>query len=311
MIIREYYQREAPDPILADDLVLALARRHEPAVRAVTAIDETGGEARVYCLDDRWVLKVQRPQQLRSWTRLDKEVHFLNQIAADDPGVPVPRVAGYGREGSVEYTLMTRMGGDAAVRTPIPDAARPAMLRELGRVIRRIHAIRQVPLMASGLFPEEYTADDVRAGVAEDITEWADRFARKNLGWPFPFTPEDLITHASAQVPAASPAVALHTNPGPTHTFVDPDTGAFVGLIDFGDAYIGHPAHDLIRWPAPQDRAVVLQGYRDAGELDPGFGAFWPVAAVLADLLVMYRSEAHRAAAREDLLATVRPWGLA
>jgi len=311
VIIREYYQRNAPDPILAEEVVLDLARRHEPGITAVTGVDETGGEARVYYLDDRWVFKVQRPQQLRSWTSLAKEVLFLQQIAAADPGVPVPRVAGYGQEGSVEYTLMTRMGGGAAIRTPIPDAARPATLEALGRVLRRIHAIPQGPLRASGLFPEEYTANDLRTGVAEDITEWADRLAKKGLGWPFPFSHAELIARAQERVPADPSGVALHTNPSPMHTFVDPATGAFVGLIDFGDAYIGHPSHDLGRWPAPLDRAAVLRGYRAAGEPDPDFFAYWPVATVLADLLLMYRSDAHRASAREDLLATVASWGLA
>ena len=308
MIVREYYQRGVPDPILDDGVVLALARRHEPGIAAVTSIDETGGEARVYYLDRTWVFKVQRPQQRRSWTSLEKEVRFLEQIAADDPGVPVPRVAGHGSDGPVEYTLMTRIGGDAAVRSRVPDAVRPAMLEALGRVLRRIHAIQQATLRLSGLFPEEYTAEDLRASVAEDITEWAERFATKSLGWPFPFTPADLSARSRDRVPDDPPAVALHTNPGPTHTFVDSSTGAFVGLIDFGDAYIGHPARDLGRWPAARDRAAVMRGYREAGKLDPGFLAFWPVATILADLLVMYRSEAGRAEARADLLATVREW---
>ena len=46
MIIREYYQPTAPDPVLAPDQVLGLALQHEPHARAVTGIDESGGEAR-------------------------------------------------------------------------------------------------------------------------------------------------------------------------------------------------------------------------------------------------------------------------
>lgn len=308
MIVRKYYQPDAPDPVLPSDMVLSLARRHLPRLEMVTGIDETGGEARVYYLDRNHVFKVQRPQQLRSWTSLEKEVRFLEQIALDDPELPVPRVEGYGREGDVEYTLMTRIGGDAAVRTSIPEGARQSTLMELGRVIRRVHAIQQGPLRSSGLFPEEHTPEDLRAGVAEDVDEYAGLFAKRGIGWPFPFSPAELIARAQEQVPDASPAVALHTNPGPTHTFVDPVTGAFVGLIDFGDAYIGHPAHDLGRWPDPRDRAAVLSGYREAGEPDPGFFAFWPVATVLADLLVMLRNETKRAAAREDLLGIVEGW---
>ncbi|MHB1842833.1 MAG: phosphotransferase, partial [Sulfobacillus sp.] len=124
MIIREYYQRSAPDPVLDPQLVLNLVRRHVPEAMAVTAVDESGGEARTYYVDANVVLKVQRPPQLRSWTSLEKEVVFLRQIEADDPALPVPRVLGYGREGTVEYTCLTRMAGDAAVRTPIPEAVR-------------------------------------------------------------------------------------------------------------------------------------------------------------------------------------------
>lgn len=301
VIIREYYKPDAPDPILPEDLVLELARRHRPGLHAVTGIDESGGEARVYFLDRDYVFKVQRPQQLRSWTSLAKEVRFLERLAADAPGLPVPRVEGHARNGSVEYTLMTRIGGDAAVRTAIPDAMRPETLRALGRVIRAIHEIAQEPLRSSGLFPEEYTADDLRAGIQDDIREYEERFQRRGLGWPLGLSPLELSERLKGAVPESPPAIALHTNPGPTHTFVDPVTGRFLGLIDFGDAYIGHPAHDLGRWPDPADRAFVLEGYREAGQLGPGFEGFLPVVAVLADLLVMLRNPERTSMARDDL----------
>ena len=54
--------------------------------------------------------------------------------------------------------------------------------------------------------------------------------------------------------------VALHTNPAVTHTFVDAGTGAFTGLIDFGDAYIGHPIFDLWYW-GPAEKEPLLAGY--------------------------------------------------
>jgi len=43
-------------------------------------------------------------------------------------------------------------------------------------------------------------------------------------------------------------------------TFVQPDTLECVGLIDFGDTYIGHPALDW-RWPTHEDHVTLLQGY--------------------------------------------------
>ena len=41
-----YVQPDAPDPVLPSDLVLTLARRHVHEARAVTDVDESGGEAR-------------------------------------------------------------------------------------------------------------------------------------------------------------------------------------------------------------------------------------------------------------------------
>jgi hypothetical protein len=113
-----YVQPDAPDPVLPDDVVLKLSRQHTSDAQAVTDVDETGGEARTYMIDETLILKTQRPQQLRPRTSLSKEVFFLNQLAAAAPDLSVPRVLGYGREQTfdgtvVEYTLMTRMPGIA------------------------------------------------------------------------------------------------------------------------------------------------------------------------------------------------------
>ena len=61
-----YVQPDAGDPVLDSPTVLAIVRRHVPAAAAVTAVDESGGEARTYSIDDDLILKVQRPQQLRA-----------------------------------------------------------------------------------------------------------------------------------------------------------------------------------------------------------------------------------------------------
>src|SRR5712692_4142012 len=135
-----YLQPDAPDPILDNELVLSLVRRHVPGARAVTAVDESGGEARTYVVDSDLILKTQRPQQLRPRTSLAKEVFFLNQIAAVLPELCVPRVLGHGREGRyIEYTVMTRMPGMALRHVKLDSAQRQAVMKELGRTLRRIH----------------------------------------------------------------------------------------------------------------------------------------------------------------------------
>jgi hygromycin-B 7''-O-kinase len=308
VIVREYYQPGAPDPVLEDTLVLTIARRHVPSCQVVTGVDESGGEARVYLIDQDVVLKTQRPQQLRSWTSLEKEVAFLRELERQDPEVPVPRVLGYGREGSVEYTLLTRMDGDAAIRAGIPAEARPETLRALGRTIRRIHALKQAPLLATGLFPEEYTAEDLRITVAEDIAELAGLMERRQIAWPLPVRPDELARLATRRIPDTTLGVALHSNPGPTHTFVIPETGRYVGLIDFGDAYIGHPAFDLCRWPDPGDREHVVAGYLEAGHPGDGFDAVLTVAMALSDLSAVLRQRPHQARSAAHLSALVESW---
>lgn len=309
MIIREYYQPGAPDPVLDFDLVLSLARRHRDTAEQVTGVDESGGEARVYFIDDNLVMKTQRPQQLRSWTSLSKEVLFLNQIAEDDPLLSVPRVLGYGHEDSIEYTLMTRMAGDAAVRAGILDNKKPEALGALGGVVRRVHAIRQEPLRASGQFPEEYTPEDLKVSLAEDIEDFARRFTEKGMEWPLAMRSERFLKTIQQRVPDVAWPVALHTNPGPTHTFVDPATGDFQGLIDFGDAYIGHPVFDLWQWGEPEARDAVLAGYvKNGSPLPDHFWPMWEVAQVIADFMALIRQRPYANKSWDHLRDTTRAW---
>ena len=89
-----------------------------------------------------------------------------------------------------------------------------------------------------------------------------------------------------AALPASVDLVALHSNPGPVHTFVQPDTLDFVGMIDFGDAYISHPALDW-RWPTHADRVALLQGYCDETPVTDEFMAAWRAALVLSDMAAL------------------------
>jgi hygromycin-B 7''-O-kinase len=84
MIVTDTYsQPDAPDPVLSDDRILQLARRHAASVQKVTAVDESGGEARAYMCDDDLVFKTQRPPQLRPRTSLEKEALILRHLAAE------------------------------------------------------------------------------------------------------------------------------------------------------------------------------------------------------------------------------------
>jgi aminoglycoside phosphotransferase (APT) family kinase protein len=102
-------------------------------------------------------------------------------------------------------------------------------------------------------------------------------------------------------LPEVDQWVALHSNPGPEHVFVDPRSGQLTGIIDFGDAYFGHPVHDLRRWHCPQDRAAVYAGYTALAPASSNFDRTWLVANVLTDMLAIALEPRCRAAANEEL----------
>lgn len=295
-----YLQPGAPDPELDHDLVLALARRHEPSAYAVSSVDESGGEARTYVIatdDADLILKVQRPQQLRPRTSLEKEVFFLRRLEEYAPDLPVPRTRGYGRESNLlEYTLMTRMPGVAMRRVTLSDTQRDAVLRELGGVLRRVHGLPQAPFFDSGMFPGDYAFPSLQTRFGESFIDLAARQRRNDLAWPLGISIEEIGQQVLRALPRTQERAALHSNPYAEHVFVDPDTGAFIGLIDFGDAYVGHPAFDLRRWNRPAERTALLEGYAAGGPVSDDFLAVRRAVTILADvtMLVSYGHDPER-----------------
>jgi hygromycin-B 7''-O-kinase len=280
-----YSQPHAADPVLEERTVLDLVHRHGVRCSAVTRIDETGGEARAYVLDDRLVLKVQRPHRLRLRTSLEKEAFFLQQLAAY-PDIVVPRVLGYGRHDPVEYIVMTRMPGVAALTVELTGTQRRDVLHQLGRTLRRLHALPQASFYGSALVPgprtREAFVEQARANLNQAVRVMADTPGL----WQLDVAPADLASRVLAALPVTVDLMTLHSNPGPVHTFVHPDTRAFIGLIDFGDAYIGHPALDW-RWPTHADRVALLHGYSDETPVSDDFMVAWRAALVLSDMSML------------------------
>lgn len=301
-----YSQPDAPDPVLDDELVLSLVRRHVPDAQAVTGVDESGGEARTFAVDDAIMLKVQRPQQLRPRTSLEKEVFFLQQLE-QEPGVSVPRVLGYGRQGQyIEYNVQTRMPGKAMRHVSLDSEARDAVLTELGKTLRRIHELPQEPFRQSGLFPADDSLEIVQARFAAYFASMTTRIREEGRPWSVDCTPEEIAELAVAALPRTDERVALHSNPGPEHTFVFPETGAYSGVIDFGDAFISHPALDLRRRAGPQDRDAIMRGYTYDGPVSDVFIDTWQIVQVLSDLIDVAYYPDRAAAAEQDLKELVR-----
>jgi hygromycin-B 7''-O-kinase len=300
-----YGQPNAADPVLDERTVLDIVRRHGARCSAVTSIDETGGEARAYVLDDNLVLKVQRPHRLRPRTSLEKEAFFLHQLAAY-PDIVVPHVLGYGRHDTIEYIVMTRMQGVPALTVELTGGQRMAVLHQLGKTLRRLHSIPQAPFYGSALFPGNRTQDAFVERVRATLTHAVQVIGATPNLWQLDVSPEELASRVLAGLSTSVDLVALHSNPGPVHTFVQPDTLDFVGLIDFGDAYISHPALDW-RWPTHADRVALLHGYSDDTPVTDEFMATWHAGLVLSDMAALATRPETRPQALErlrDLLMT-------
>lgn len=302
-MLKEYYlQPEAPDPVLPESEVLRCVRRFAPSAKAVTGVDESGGEARTYVVDDTLVLKVQRPHQLRVSTSLAREVFYLNQLAAAASDLPVPRVLGYARETNLlEYNLQTRMPGVAVANAALTPEARSKVIFSVGRLLRRLHAIPQKPFHDSAHFPTDRTARDFTARLAEYLDVLETRLKKDGRPWPLEIPFETVRERALAALPTSDEFFTLHSNPGPPHTFVNPDTGHFIGLIDFGDAYISHPALDIWRWRWPADRAAALAGYTADAPVSDAFRQTWKAVSVLAAIFLVVFFPKREAEAIEDL----------
>lgn len=299
-----YLQPQAADPVLSSATVLAIAARHTGLGSRVLEVDESGGEARAYLLDGDVVVKTQRPHRLRPRTSLSKEAHLLRHLA-EPLGPQVPDVLGYGwfeaAEGEVEYLVMTRMPGDAFNRQDTDPAARNNLLRDVGALLARLHAVPTAPLLAErGLVPVDPDGAALARRLELGFADLVDLVAEDPACWSPARSPADVAAAAVAMVPTDFTPVVLHSNPGPMHAFCTQD-GAFTGLIDFGDSYVSHPAMDLRTWPDPADRVALREGY--LGGTAPGgeFDAAWTAAMIYTDSAVLASRPALAAAAASDL----------
>jgi hygromycin-B 7''-O-kinase len=168
-------------------------------------------------------------------------------------------------------------------------------------VLRQIHAVPQAPLTASGRFPGDQTADDLRVRLGEAFEEVLAALERAGNVWQLPQAPRRVADAALAALPDTTAFAALHSNPGPEHTFADPVTHSYTGTIDFGDAYISHPALDLRRWKNPADREALLAGYLATGPVAEAFMRVWRVTQVWADMAAIASTPEHRDAAHAHL----------
>jgi aminoglycoside phosphotransferase len=310
-----YSQPDAADPVLSDDLVLGLAREMLPdgvRVTGISAVDESGGEARAYLLDsdrsgvpDGVVVKVQRPHRLRPRTSLAKEAWLLAALARPLRG-RIPALFGHAQVttdvGPVEYLVMSRVPGRALRHVSISAGARTLLVDDVAAVLRAMHSLDAQTADPEGLLPTDPDAAALRRRVELGLADIVDVLRETPDVWTLPVPPAEVADRAVAALPdKLDRTVVLHSNPGPTHVFVT-ESGTLAGVIDFGDAYGSHPALDLRSWPDPDDRVRLRAAYLDGKPAPAGFDEVWTVAMLHADMAAVAARPELAARAGEDLL---------
>ena len=297
---------EDADPVLPVEVVLRLARRHVLTASAVTAVDESGRKGRAYFIDDSIVLKTHRPARLRARvveefeTSLEKEAFFLSQLARD-ASIPAPEPLGYGRENGVEYVCMTRVPGVPLRRADLTSEQRQRVLCDLGRTLRRLHALPLAPFSESGLFAEDGGSGELKARLETLFSQIVAAANELPEEWRLRLSAEEVAARALEALPDTTHRAPLHSNPAGEHIFVNLETVALSGLIDFGDAYISHPAFDLRPWRNPADRSAVYAGYTDQGPVDDAFARTWRVGLILGELASVLRRREPPGRAEDNL----------
>ena len=219
----------------------------------------------------------------------------------------IPRLHGYGMAetemGQVEFLVMSRVLGRAVVHRPVTGARRDQLLADVAGTLRKVHAADLHEMQDPGLLPNGGDDDAIalQRRLRDGFADLVDAIAVHPGRWTVSVSPDEVMSAALAALPSTlvQPAVLLHSNPGPTHVFVDA-AGSFTG-IDFGDAYRSHPALDLRAWPDPADRVKLSAAYLGSDPADTEFEAVWTVAMIHADMTALVRQADSAEQAGQDL----------
>lgn len=191
-------------------------------------------------------------------------------LAADRPDLLMPRVLLTDLSRSVlpsDVLVVTHLDGTPlADLGEVDDATSQRAQHELGAFMARLHTVRGdrfgYPNHATGLhaatWPEAFGA--MAGALLDDAAAWGAEVPAARVR-------AALARHATALAEVRSPAL-VHTDLWPGNLFVEPATGALIGVIDTERAVWGDPLLELAGadqmglGPVP---GALLEGYASAG----------------------------------------------
>jgi aminoglycoside phosphotransferase (APT) family kinase protein len=178
----------------------------------------------------------------------DRSARELAALTAD-VGVPVPPVLWH-RAGAPHLLALAALPGVPLGRLGEPSPRGAAGWRAAGAAARRLHDQAAPPGLRA---PSRY-----RLQRLDDLTRWL--LARADVD------PAVIERHAERARTALAPTTAstlVHGDLQAAHVFVDPSTDQVTGILDWSDAGLGDPHHDLAVLTVGHAEHLddVLEGY--------------------------------------------------
>ncbi len=242
------------------------------------------GEANLtWALGDDLVLRVPRNGgELSDDLRKERLVIPVARSA----GVQTPAVVAFKErvsEVGIPLIVLHRVAGTDLDRAGLSESATVSIYREAGRQIALLHAATGSEFNVPAGVPRDEGGDDPRSVLEQLVVVGAlDRETATSLcGW---------FDRLAPFIPVAPAAVLIHGDLAPRNLMVDPASGAFRAVIDWGDAARADPATDFAKLPLVMLPAV-LEGYLGTeGRDDEAFRSWlarafryqlhWAVAAI-------------------------------
>jgi aminoglycoside phosphotransferase (APT) family kinase protein len=214
------------------------------------------------------------------------EAWMCEQVCA--LGVPAPQILTVDTSHSLlptSYFVMEKAGGQPV--NSLPAAQQPALLRQIGAYLRRIHSVQieQFGWLDEPHYRQYHAVQGSdttwRAAVLKDIAASLAYFEATNAVEPSAMRAiERVLELADPMLQLVTDGRLLHGDLSGLHVWVDPERSAVTSFVDFGERRAGDPIWDIMRFEWEGVRSLI-EGY----ELDASEQArFWPTFHLYAVL---------------------------
>ncbi len=234
------------------EVLARIARRFQVDVSAIRPLP--AGEANhAWLLGDDLVLRIPRNSGPLA-DDLRKECEVVPIVRGT--GVWTPEIIAFEERSAtlgVPYMVLRRVPGVDIERLALPATASQTIYREVGRQLGLLHGATANGAVASPLIPVDAGGGDPRKLLSPLVRDAAldGETATWLRGW---------FDRLAPFVPIDPPVVLIHGDIAPRNLMVDPVSGEFRAIIDWGDAAFAEPAMDFAKLPLAMLPAT-LEGY--------------------------------------------------